>query len=320
MGCSNSQPNTLPLPKQVPECKIIKRKNSQFVHTRKVDSISNFFEITRTLGCAEVGTLFQATEKRSKLPRIIRELSKSQEEYQINVFQEVMILNKLDHPNILKVFDVLETPKRFYLELESVQGNTLKSLIGKPWDEDLASKILREIFSAVNYMHLQGVVHCDLNSDHIVVYENQGNYDVKIIGFSFSQFIGDMQEIDIQSISYHYASPEMLGGAFDNKTDIWSLGINLYALLVGKLPFTTKEKCDIIAAIYHGELDFSHPNFIALSNNAQDLIRNLLILDSESRYSAFDALNHKWLKQTVRCSGLTHDTLDKLRSFKVPST
>ena len=91
----------------------------------------------------------------------------------------------------------------------------------------------------------------------------------------------------------------------------------MYYLLVGKLPFYSKEKVQIIKDIYNGNLNFTSPNFISLSKNAQDLIKNLLKVDPKKRFSAMDALKHNWLQQFTKDNFLTFDTLNKLRFFRV---
>ena len=289
------------------------------LNTKQVGSLKDYFTIIKTLGSNEMGTLFEVIENKTHQTRIIRELSKSSSFYANDIFQEMSILSSLDHPNILKVYQIIETSKRYYIVLEHIEGGTLISKIQRTCDEDTISNYIRDILGAINYMHNQGIVHCDLNSDHVLLSCSSSQYIPKLIGFNFSQIVTEMQEFDLKHISYHYASPEMLKGEFDTKTDMWSIGILLYNLLVGKLPFYSKEKVSIIKDIYYGNLDFTNTNFIALSNNAQDLIKNLLVVDPIKRYSAADAVQHNWLKQCKKNFYLTYETVNRLRYFKVNS-
>ena len=320
MGCDHAKPLQLSMSKR-PEVQEVHSPRSQIrlinFKALQVQSISSLFDLTKTCGSTETGTLFEGIDKKSKCVRLIREVSTLPSFSSNLLFQEVSILSQLYHPNILKVFQVIETPRRHYIILELIEGGSLKSNITRTCDEETVSKYMLDIFRAINYMHLQGIVHCDINADNILLSNNSFQKTPKLSGFCCSQKLGQLQDFEIKSISYHYASPEMLGGDYGTKTDMWSAGVLLYNLLVGKLPFHTKEKTKIIEEIYTGNLDFTHPNFCALSNNAQDLIRNLLVVDPLKRYSAHDALNHKWLQQCRKDIYLTYETVNRLRFFKV---
>lgn len=320
MGCNESKPLPLLQPRPRRQISEVFTPRTQLsinnFKTHKVQSISALFTLVKTHGSTETGTLFEAIEKKTKYTRMIREISTSRGFVSDLLFQEVNILKLLDHPNILKVFEIIESPRRFYVVFELIDGGTLAENIKKNCDEEQVSRYMLDIFKAIHYIHLENIVHCDINSDHVLLLSSQ--YKVpKLMGFSFSQKLNDIHDFDLKSISYHYASPEMLIGKYDSKTDLWSAGVLLYKLLVGKLPFFNKEKAKILEEIYTGKLDFTHANFKTLSNNAQDLIKSLLTVDSEKRPSASEALNHKWLQQCRKNIYLTYETVNRLRFFKV---
>jgi calcium-dependent protein kinase len=166
-------------------------------------------------------------------------------------------------------------------------------------------------------MHLHDVIHCDLHLGNILLSNTSPEAIIKIVGFAHSQKISEIQEFDINSLNYEYISPEILEGKFDEKTDIWSAGVILYRLLVVKMPFVSKNKKEILEAIYKCDLDFNNPNFVALSHNARDLLQKLLVHDPINRYTAKDALSHIWLTQNSKDSGITYEVVQKLRRFKV---
>ena len=179
------------------------------------------------------------------------------------------------------------------------------------------SKYMADIFSALCYMHGQEIIHCNLHIGNILLSDPTDKAIPKIVGFTYSQKLTDIQEIDIFLLNHEYISPDILEGKFDEKTDVWSAGVILYRLLVGKLPFSNKSKKETLEAIYKGDLDFLNPNFLALSYNAQDLLKKLLVTNPVSRLSAKEALAHSWLQQNSQEVAMTNEIVQKMRRFKV---
>ncbi|OMJ80197.1 hypothetical protein SteCoe_19603 [Stentor coeruleus] len=319
MGCNKSLPVQAPT-RVSSEPEVYRRRPAQkktSLITKEMGSLSNHFEILSAMGSTSTGTLLSARDLRSGTLRTIREVSKTIASDHTNLFLEVTILSELDHPNILKVYQTIETNRSYYVVMESADGGNVQDRILKSGNEYLVGKFMQDIFSAVNYMHIKGIIHCDLHIGNLLLSNQTSDAVPKVVGFTFSQKSSDMQEIDLALLNYQYISPDMLDGTVNEKTDIWSLGIILYKLLVGKLPFASKNKKDILEAIYKADLDFEDPNFVNLSHNAKDLLQKLLVRDSFNRLSAKDALNHVWLQQTNKDVGLSYEIVQKLRRFKI---
>ena len=320
MGCNKSKPLPLVTQKTIETPLQVVRKHTQKVKNlsgKEIESISELFEIISVLGSTSTGTLLSAKDLHSGTNRTIHEVSKSVAQGCSELYQEVSILNILDHPNILKVFDTVETSRSYYIVLESTEGGSIQSRIKKSGSEVLVSKYMQYVFSAINYMHIHGVIHCDLNIDNILLSDTSSNAIPKISGFTHSQQASDIQEFGIEFLNFEFISPDILEGKYDEKTDIWSAGVVLYQLLVGKLPFASKNKKEILEAIYKGDLDYNNPNFVALSHNAQDLIKKLLVVDPNERISAKEALSHPYLQQNSKENAITYEIVQKLRRFKV---
>ncbi|OMJ69370.1 hypothetical protein SteCoe_32934 [Stentor coeruleus] len=322
MGCNKSLPVQVQA-RVTSQSEVYRRRPVQkktSLITKEMGSLSNHFEILSAMGSTSTGTLLYARDLRSGTLRTIREVCKTITSDYSSLFLEVTILSELDHPNILKVYQTIETNRSYYIVMESADGGNIQDRILKSGNEYLVSKFMHDVFSAINYMHIKGIIHCDLHIGNLLLSNQTSDAIPKITGFSSSQKSSDIQEIDLALLNYQYISPDMLDGTVNEKTDIWSLGIILYKLLVGKLPFVSKNKKEILEAIYKGDLDFEDPNFVSLSHNAKDFLQKLLVRECFSRLSAKDALNHVWLQQSIKDVGLTYQIVQKLRRFKMKTS
>ena len=177
--------------------------------------------------------------------------------------QELDILQKTQHPNIVRVIELLEGPVNFYVVMELVTGGDLCGYIlkQKKFSERRAAVIVKQILLAVNYMHQQHIVHRDLKPDNILVSLAEGNNEddviVKVTDFGFAcQF--ELEDGLTQILgSPLYMAPEIvLGKQYDSKVDIWSLGCIVNIMLTGNAPFYGKTRNEIYKAIVNKEPKF----------------------------------------------------------------
>jgi calcium-dependent protein kinase len=320
MGCNKSQPVSKiiqppSLPFLSPKKRFSMTKNKLL--TKGIKSMKEYFEIISALGTSGEGNLLYARDVHTGTYRTIREISKSTGSQNIKLLQEVNIISELDHPNILKVYQTIETNRSYYVVLENADGGLLQNKIKKSGDEALVAKYMSEVFQAINYLHVNNIIHCNLHLGNILLSDSSDLGIPKIVGFRHSQRTIDMQDIDIKLLNYEYISPEILNYKFDEKTDIWSAGVILYMLLVGKLPFAGRSKKEVLESIFKCDLDFNNPNFLTLSYNARDLLKKILISDPYVRLSAKEILAHPWLAQSSKETSVTYEVIEKLRRFKV---
>jgi calcium-dependent protein kinase len=325
MGCNKSLPTDVitriscdpsaeTLPLQRPN------RNRKRIPSKVVDSINQHFRILKAIGTNSLGTLLYAQDTQTETYRAIREVSKNMSEDLHYVQQEIEILSMLDHPNIQKVFQTIETPINYYTVFEYLNGGTLRSRIKRAGNELLLARYMHDVISAVNYLHLKGVVHLDLTPTHVLFVGNGEEAVGKIISFVYAQMTDQPQPVEFKNLSYIYTAPDVLKKNFNEKADIWSLGIMIYELLVGKYPYLSKDKRDILKEIYQGKVDFDNQGFLQLSFHAQDLIRKMLDPNPDNRLSAQEALSHPWLGLITKEYYMINDALMRLRSFKVTPT
>ena len=327
MGCCQhsiplSKPNThtvsQPLANEKPRIPFTRSKTNRQIKS-EMGSIMDHFKVLKAIGTNRLGTTLYAKDIHTGTYRAIREINKSLLREDAETYNEIEILKDFDHPNIIKTYQTIETNINYYVVFEYLNGGNLRSRIKRNGNEVTLSKYIHEIIGALNYMHIQKVVHCNLNPNNILFSVSDDECIAKVVGFNYSQRLDDLHPIDVKNLAYFYVSPEMLKKSFNEKTDLWSLGVIVYELLVGKPPYLSKDKHDIIKEIYRGEADFLNPNFTNLSFNAQDFIKKLLNPNTEERMSAKEALVHPWLSLSAKEYILNYEAMMKLRNFKIKS-
>ncbi|XP_032219379.2 uncharacterized protein LOC5518787 isoform X2 [Nematostella vectensis] len=230
-----------------------------------------------------------------------------------NMRREARILQMVRHPHIISLLEVVETENRYYLVFELAGGGDLMDYIcyRKRLGETEVRKFIRQIISAVQYLHQGGIIHRDLKVENLLLDEE---YNIRIIDFGLSNTVsvakpGDLSPIKdyckTQCGSPAYAAPEILGHQlYGTKVDVWSIGVNMYAMLTGKLPYTA-EPFNIVTLynkMVRGEMN-AVPD--RLSPSCRDLLMRFLTFDPDERISLDEAINHVWLKKGYEDDELT---------------
>jgi calcium-dependent protein kinase len=212
---------------------------------------------------------------------------------------EISILSKLTHPSIMQIYEVFEDNANVYIVSEFCKGGELFDMISKKgsFSEEDASKITKQILSAVCYAHQNGIVHRDIKPENILLESKSNDYSLKIIDWgSAAQFNKKERLHEVDGTSY-YIAPEVLNGDYDEKCDIWSCGVILYILLTARPPFGGESDKEIMENVSIGKYDIKSSPFDKISKSCIDLIQKLLIMDPKKRISAEDALKHNWFKE-----------------------
>ena len=220
---------------------------------------------------------------------------------------EINILKKLSHPNIVKIFEFYETDNYFYIITEFCKSGELSKYINNNnLTESQLCVIFYQVFSGLMYLHENHIIHGDLKPQNILISSKENNsvsneiYSwIKIIDFGTAKMF--KKEIikgnDIVGTLY-YIAPEVFSSNSDNydeKSDIWSVGIILYKALTKKYPFIGKSDDETVLSIL--ENDYDDSLLMNYSKELKDLIKNLLMKDPNKRPSAKEALNHIWFKK-----------------------
>ena len=264
--------------------------------------------------------------------KIINKSPNCSDENEKEILNEINILRTMDHPGVLKIFEFYSNKDSYSIVTELCPGGELFQQIIKkgPFNEKYSAYIMYQLFSAINYCHKLNIVHRDLKPENILIVDkDQKNYPiVKICDFGTSTIFekGAVQKKLVGS-SY-YIAPEVLKKYYNEKCDIWSLGVIMYILLSARPPFGGRDDEAIMERVAIGKYDLESPPFDELSKSALDLIRKLLNIDPNERITAEQALNHPWFKENksqelynqIKDKKTIKKLLENLKKYKKTST
>ena len=208
------------------------------------------------------------------------------------VTKEIHILKVLQHPHVVRLYEIIETNRQLYMIMEFASGGELFDYIveSQRLKESEAARFMRQLISGVEYIHSRRAVHRDIKCENILLDEHR---NIKIVDFGLSNFFkpGDMLKTACGSPCY--AAPEMVAGKLYHPqgVDIWSCGIVLFAMVCGYLPFEDNNTASLYRKILKGELVF--PDF--LSEQVKDLLKGILNVDPNRRLTIEGIRGHPWL-------------------------
>ena len=264
--------------------------------------------------------------------KIINKSMNCSAEDEKEILNEINILRTMDHPGVLKIFEFYSNRESYSIVTELCPGGELfQQIIDKgPFNEKYSAFIMYQLFSAINYCHKMNIVHRDLKPENIlIVSKDQNNYPIiKICDFGTSK-IFEKGKIERKLVgSSYYIAPEVLKKRYNEKCDLWSLGVIMYILLSARPPFGGRDDDEIMDRVATGVYDLESPPFDKVSQNALDLIRKLLTLDIKERISAEEALKHPWFKENksqelynqINDNETIKNLLENLKKYRKTST
>lgn len=209
---------------------------------------------------------------------------------------EISILQSLDHPNIVKAYEVYETSINIYLVLEHCSGGDLYSRV--PYSEKDSAKIVGKLMSAISHMHRHNITHRDLKFENIMFENKEANAEIKLIDFGLSKKIDGGKKYMTEGVGTIYTmAPQVLRGVYTSQADLWSIGVITYMLLSNTKPFYGKKRRHVVSKILKGSYKFYSPSWGNISDEAQNFVINLLQVDPKLRMNASAALEHDWFSK-----------------------
>ncbi|CDW88681.1 protein kinase domain containing protein [Stylonychia lemnae] len=289
----------------------------------KKGKITKDYQILNLLGKGGFGEVKKVMHKLTGQMRAMKIIKKdAAEEYLQNLNNEIKILKVLDHPNIVKLYEIYQDQKNIYLITEYLEGGELFDLIlkTKHFNENIAAKIMKQLLSAVAYCHNKNIVHRDLKPENLLLCKPD-SFDVKVIDFGLSRTFTPEKNMYSKMGTPFYIAPEVLKKKYNEKCDVWSCGVILYILLCGNPPFNGKNDQAIFDSISLGFVSFQGVEWKNVSNQAKIFIKKLLQVHPDQRLSAQQALSDPWIKiytsSDTIAPPMAMNILNNLRSFNV---
>lgn len=221
----------------------------------------------------------------------IRKLADSAEHILLSIEREIVIMKLIDHPNIMRLYDVWETSTELYLILEYVEGGELFDYLCNKGRLSTfeALTYFQQIISAIDYCHRLNIAHRDLKPENLLMDQNK---NIKVADFGMAAWQASSENGLLQTAcgSPHYAAPEVIMGKKYNgrAADIWSCGVILFALLVGRLPFDDEDLPTLLDKVKSGMFDMPS----GVEPFAKDLISKMLQKDVVKRITIPEILRH----------------------------
>ncbi|XP_041484068.1 MAP/microtubule affinity-regulating kinase 4-like isoform X2 [Lytechinus variegatus] len=276
----------------------------------RLKSVGRYSVDDQTIGKGNFAVVELATHTVTKTKVALKVIEKrkiSKPYVKKNLTREARIMSQLRHPNIVRLYETITSPQLYCLVMEYVPGGDLLTLVrgqqGGRLKEGVARRFIRQLVSALHHMHEQGIVHRDLKMENIMMDKKREN--VKIIDFGLSNQCGPDELFKTHCGSPEYAAPELYiaGRDYGPEVDIWSLGVNMFAMVTGKLPFTTphseNRRQHLLLQIRKGLKGVHDKEMAHLTDDCKDMLHGCIEPVPEDRLPILDIEHHAW----ITCEG-----------------
>ncbi|XP_075766160.1 calcium/calmodulin-dependent protein kinase type 1G isoform X2 [Pelodiscus sinensis] len=264
---------------------------------KQTNNIRKTFIFMEALGSGAFSEVFLVKQRITGKLFALKCIKKSPVIRDSSLENEIAVLKKIKHENIVTLEDIYESATHYYLVMQLVSGGELfdRILERGVYTEKDASVVIRQVLAAVKYLHENGIVHRDLKPENLLYLTPEENSKIMITDFGLSK----MEQNGIMSTACGtpgYVAPEVLAQKpYSKAVDCWSIGVITYILLCGYPPFYEETESKLFEKIKEGYYEFESPFWDDISESAKDFICHLLEKDPNERFTCEKALRHPWI-------------------------
>nr|XP_020743151.1 calcium/calmodulin-dependent protein kinase type 1 isoform X1 [Odocoileus virginianus texanus]XP_020743152.1 calcium/calmodulin-dependent protein kinase type 1 isoform X1 [Odocoileus virginianus texanus] len=266
---------------------------------KQAEDIRDIYDFRDVLGTGAFSEVILAEDKRTQKLVAIKCISKKAlEGKEGSMENEIAVLHKIKHPNIVALDDIYESGGHLYLIMQLVSGGELFDRIVEKgfYTERDASRLIFQVLDAVKYLHDLGIVHRDLKPENLLYYSLDEDSKIMISDFGLSKMEDPGSVLSTACGTPGYVAPEVLAQRpYSKAVDCWSIGVIAYILLCGYPPFYDENDAKLFEQILKAEYEFDSPYWDDISDSAKDFIRHLMEKDPEKRFTCEQALQHPWI-------------------------
>ncbi|XP_075064749.1 calcium/calmodulin-dependent protein kinase type 1D [Mixophyes fleayi] len=285
---------------------------------KQVEDIKKIFEFKEVLGSGAFSEVVLAEDKiTGKLFAVKCIPKKALKGKESSIENEIAVLKKIKHENIVALEDIYESPSHLYLVMQLVSGGELFDRIVEKgfYTEKDASALIRQVLDAVFYLHRLGIVHRDLKPENLLYFSQEGESKIMISDFGLSKMEGKGDVMSTACGTPGYVAPEVLAQKpYSKAVDCWSIGVIAYILLCGYPPFYDENDSKLFEQILKADYEFDSPYWDDISDSAKDFISHLMEKDPNKRYTCEQALRHPWIAgDTALCKNIHESVSAQIR-------
>eukprot|EP00002_Diphylleia_rotans_P012236 TRINITY_DN2395_c0_g1_i1.p1 TRINITY_DN2395_c0_g1~~TRINITY_DN2395_c0_g1_i1.p1 ORF type:complete len:324 (+),score=82.00 TRINITY_DN2395_c0_g1_i1:54-1025(+) len=283
------------------------------------DEVVRKYEVLEKLGSGSFAVVKAVREKATGQKYALKIVNKKSADADMESLErEMQIMTLIKHPNIVQLKEIYESPAKLFIVMEFAEGGELFDRIvdqGNYTEKD-ASRVVRQITSAIEYLHAKGIVHRDLKPENLLCSSKDLNSDVKIADFGLSKMVSADAMLKTACGTPGYVAPEIIDERpYGPPVDMWSVGVIAYILLCGFPPFYDDNIQVMYDQVLACQYEFPDPWWSQVSSEAKDFISKLLVLEPEKRLTAAQALQHPWVKGDMVQFGHLQNTIQSMKSF-----
>ena len=267
----------------------------------------DYYEMLDDLGEGIFGSVKLGVEKKTKervAIKIIKKKKAKPSDIEL-VRTEIDIMKLCHHPNVVHLLDHFENADYIFIVMEYIRGGRLTDYMKEKkfhFSEKRAAEIIYEIAIGVKYLHKYGIIHRDLKPDNIMLTESNDKGHIKIMDFGLSKILGKKEKTSDGFGTLTFVSPEVLiRKPYNKEIDIWSIGVILYLILSGDLPFDDEEDDEqkIAKSIVFNEVEFPSKKFGNKSKEVIELIKRCLTKEPKDRIKIDEIIKSDWIQSNI---------------------